>query len=208
MRLTGNDLRRRRSRQRPRSRWPPTLMASRHRRSAPSCSTRPASPHSRARAGSSTARARMGWLNRMTQWKDKAGKNREGAERRPLRLSGAPGRRRARSTSATRTCRWARTRSSISSWRATSPPSSTPISSVDLLPAARAVHLEGRPAHHRACATAARRCQVRSVGRCPNQPDRTTTTSSPEAPQGPRPIPSRCPIRSTRLPNVPRRRTW
>ncbi|WP_425530039.1 hypothetical protein, partial [Stenotrophomonas maltophilia] len=23
--------------------------------------------------------ARMGWLNRMTQWKDKAGKNREGA---------------------------------------------------------------------------------------------------------------------------------
>ena len=26
-----------------------------------------------------TGTARMGWLNRMTQWKDKAGKNREGA---------------------------------------------------------------------------------------------------------------------------------
>ena len=37
--------------------------------------------------------ARMGWLNRMTQFKDKAGKNKEGASRRPVHLSGAPGRR-------------------------------------------------------------------------------------------------------------------
>jgi tryptophanyl-tRNA synthetase len=39
--------------------------------------------------------ARMGWLNRMTQWKDKAGKNREGAVGRAVHLSGAAGRRRA-----------------------------------------------------------------------------------------------------------------
>ena len=37
--------------------------------------------------------ARMGWLGRMTQWKDKAGKNRESASVAPVRLSGAPGRR-------------------------------------------------------------------------------------------------------------------
>ena len=39
--------------------------------------------------------ARMGWLNRMTQWKDKAGKNREGAINRAVHLSGAASRRRA-----------------------------------------------------------------------------------------------------------------
>ena len=33
--------------------------------------------------------ARMGWLNRMTQWKDKAGKNREGAFCRAVHVSGA-----------------------------------------------------------------------------------------------------------------------
>ena len=63
--------------------------------------------------------ARMGWLNRMTQWKDKAGKNREGASASacsPIRCS-----RRPTSCSTRRpTFRSARTRSSISSWPATS----------------------------------------------------------------------------------------
>ena len=35
--------------------------------------------------------ARLGWLNRMTQFKDKAGKDRESVLGRPLRLSGADG---------------------------------------------------------------------------------------------------------------------
>ena len=37
--------------------------------------------------------ARMGWLNRMTQWKDKVGQEPRGRERRPVRLPGAAGRR-------------------------------------------------------------------------------------------------------------------
>ncbi len=36
--------------------------------------------------------ARIGWLNRMTQFKEKSGKNREGREHRPLQLSGASSR--------------------------------------------------------------------------------------------------------------------
>ena len=40
--------------------------------------------------------ARMGWLNRMTQFKEKAGKDRENASRRPLRLSDPDGRRHPR----------------------------------------------------------------------------------------------------------------
>ena len=39
--------------------------------------------------------ARMGWLNRMTQFKDKSGKNREGASVGAVHLSGAAGGRRA-----------------------------------------------------------------------------------------------------------------
>ena len=35
--------------------------------------------------------ARMGWLSRMTQFKEKAGKDREAASRRPLRLSDPDG---------------------------------------------------------------------------------------------------------------------
>jgi len=41
--------------------------------------------------GSSTGVARVGWLNRMTQFKEKAGKDREGGLGRSLRLSGADG---------------------------------------------------------------------------------------------------------------------
>jgi tryptophanyl-tRNA synthetase len=52
---------------------------------------------------------RLGWLNRMTQFKEKAGKNRENSS---AGLFVYP-------------ALWARTRSSIWSWPATSPPSST-----------------------------------------------------------------------------------
>ena len=44
-----------------------------------SCSTRRACPRMPSCAWLLNGTARMGWLNRMTQWKDKAGKNREGA---------------------------------------------------------------------------------------------------------------------------------
>ena len=37
--------------------------------------------------------ARLGWLNRMTQFKEKAGKNRENSSRGPVRLSRSDGRR-------------------------------------------------------------------------------------------------------------------
>ena len=68
--------------------------------------------------------ARLGWLNRMTQFKEKAGKDRENASRRALCLSEPDGRRHSRSI--TRPMfRSARTRSSISSLPATSPRSST-----------------------------------------------------------------------------------
>ena len=45
--------------------------------------------------------ARMGWMGRMTQWKDKAGKNAAGRLAGPLRLSGADGRRHPRCYHAT-----------------------------------------------------------------------------------------------------------
>ena len=74
----------------------------------------------------------LGWLNRMTQFKDKAGKNRDAGARRPVRLPGAPWPPTSWRT-APPTCRSARTRSSTSSWRATSPArsiaSTTPSSS-------------------------------------------------------------------------------
>ena len=75
----------------------------------------------------------LGWLNRMTQFKEKAGKQRDDRRARALRLSGADGGRHPRSTRR-RTCRSARTRSSISNWRATSPAPSTGATSVDFFP--------------------------------------------------------------------------
>jgi tryptophanyl-tRNA synthetase len=62
--------------------------------------------------------ARVGWLNRMTQWKDKAGKNREGQSVGLPTCCSIEG----------PTYRSATTRNSIWNWRATSRPSSTPIS--------------------------------------------------------------------------------
>jgi len=60
-----------------------------------------------------TGTARMGWLNRMTQWKDKAGKNREGAS---VALFTYPVLQAAdvAALSGDATCLWARTRSSTS----------------------------------------------------------------------------------------------
>ena len=72
--------------------------------------------------------ARMGWLNRMTQWKDKAGKDREGQS---VALFTYPVLQAADVLLYQAThVPWARTRSSISNWRATSPRSSTTISGV------------------------------------------------------------------------------
>ena len=70
--------------------------------------------------------ARLGWMDRMTQFKEKSGKHKErasvGLYTYPVLMAAdilvyAPP-----------MCRWARTRSSIWNWRATSPPSSTMIS--------------------------------------------------------------------------------
>ena len=81
--------------------------------------------------------ARMGWLNRMTQFKEKAGKDRENASVGAVRLSEPDGRRHPGSTRR-RTCRWARTRSSTWSWRATSRRNST-----TTLPSSIAAHGHG-----------------------------------------------------------------
>ena len=56
--------------------------------------------------------ARIGWLNRMTQFKEKSGKNRESVVGRALYLPGAPGRRHP-ALSARPTSRSAKTRSSM-----------------------------------------------------------------------------------------------
>ena len=70
--------------------------------------------------------ARLGWLNRMTQFKEKAGKDKERAS---VGLYVYPNLMAADilALPAPPMCRWARTRSSISSWRATSPRNSTSI---------------------------------------------------------------------------------
>ena len=56
--------------------------------------------------------ARIGWMNRMTQFKDKAGKDRENASLGLLAYPTPDGRRHPAST-APPMCRWATTRSSI-----------------------------------------------------------------------------------------------
>jgi tryptophanyl-tRNA synthetase len=66
--------------------------------------------------------ARIGWLNRMTQFKDKSGKNREGAS---AALYTYPVLQAADCSIRRRTSPSARTRSSIWSWRVTSRRSST-----------------------------------------------------------------------------------
>ena len=90
--------------------------------------------------------ARIGWLNRMTQFKEKAGKDREEAS---VGLYVYPNLMAADILSTTPPmCRSARTRSSISNWRATSPEVQQRLSPTsiaahgfdgDLLPAARAL---------------------------------------------------------------------
>ena len=79
-----------------------------------SCSTSAMVPSTPSSPGCSTASPASAGSNRMTQFKEKAGKDRENASARPLRLSGADGGRHP-GLHARRTCRSARTRSSISS---------------------------------------------------------------------------------------------
>ena len=54
-----------------------------------SCSIRRACPRTANLTWLLGGTARVGWLNRMTQWKDKAGKDRDGQSRRAVHLSGA-----------------------------------------------------------------------------------------------------------------------
>ena len=60
---------------------------------APSSSTRARFRSTPSSPGSSTASPGIGWMNRMTQFKDKAGKNAGEFLARPLRLPGSDGRR-------------------------------------------------------------------------------------------------------------------
>ena len=149
--------------------------------------------------------ARMGWLNRMTQFKDKSGKNREGAsvglftypvlqaadvllyQRDPCAGRRGP-------EAAYRA--GARHRDQVQHRlrrRAVHP--------------ARAVHRRRhRGAGHEPARRQRQNVQVRSVGHEPDQPDRQRRRSSRRRSARRRPIPSRCPRRSTSLPPGPRRR--
>ena len=136
--------------------------------------------------------ARMGWLNRMTQWKDKAGKNREGAQRRAVHLSRAAGRRRAALPGDARAGRrrpeaasgaGARHRDQVQHrfrGRAVHP--------------ARAVHLaRPRRGSCRLRDGAAKMSKSDPSDAIADQPDRCGRRDRAEVPQGARPIPSRCP---------------
>ena len=88
-----------------------------------SCSIRARSPEHAELAWVFNCVARLGWLNRMTQFKEKAGKDRENAS---VGLYAYPTLMAADIWSIARPmCRSARTRNSISSWRATSRRNST-----------------------------------------------------------------------------------
>ena len=138
----------------------------------------------------------------MTQWKDKAGKNREGASvglftYPVLQAADVLLYRR-------RTCRSARTRSSISSWRATSRPSSTPISASTCSPLPEPLISHGRAADHVACATArAKMSKSDPSDMRADQPDRRRRHDRAEVPQGEDRSPSRCPTTFDELADRP-----
>ena len=104
-----------------------------------------------------TGTARMGWLNRMTQWKDKAGKKREGAS---VGLFTYP------VLQAADVLVYQATHVPVGEDQKQHLELARDIATkfnldfgVDLFTAARAVRVEGRAADHVACATARRRCR-------------------------------------------------
>ena len=136
--------------------------------------------------------ARMGWLNRMTQFKDKSGKNNEGAS---VGLFTYP------VLQAADVLLYQATHVPVGEDQKQHIELARDIAlkfnndfDVELFTAARAVHRRRhRGAGHEPARRLGEDVQVRPVGHEPDQPDRRATTRSRRRSARRRPIPSRCP---------------